>query len=102
MSSRPPDPLKLAAELAETRKVLVTSNSSIVPDLRSVLEQTTIILNQEVTKLRAESNKGLLCRESSQALVSYIKTLQELIYKENELLDNMSDEDLNKISKGDK
>lgn len=70
------------------------------PDALSIddmLEDSILILSREIKNLRQESSLGLLSRDSSNALTGYIKLLKELKREEKELLDNLSDEELEKL-----
>lgn len=67
-------------------------------DLRSVLERAKGIVFRQISVLETESSQGILCKDSSIALINYIKQIKDLIKDENELLDSMSDEELKKLA----
>lgn len=62
--------------------------------------KTIEILRREVQNLLIESSGGKLAEKSSTALVAYIKLLGELKKKEKDLLEDLEDEFLEKIAKG--
>lgn len=64
--------------------------------------KTLEILRREIQNLMMESSRGKLESSSSRSLVEYIKLLGELKKKEQDLLNEMSDEFLEKLSKGSK
>jgi hypothetical protein len=94
------DEARKAAEAAKPKKAETPNASDI--DLKDLLGKTRVILWREISELMQESAGKLLSKDSSQALVNYIKLLKDLIKDENELIDTMSDEDLEKIMKGNK
>lgn len=98
MTKRVYDPFKKAAAEVEAKQALTPPP---VPasgvDLKDLLDKTRTLLYREISQLMIESSGGLLCKDSSQALVNYIKLLKDLIKDENELVDNLSDEELDKI-----
>lgn len=76
--------------------------ASVPVDLRKEMAKLHAALQKQVKFLLASSSEGLLNRDDSASLVNYIKVLQGLIKDENELLDDMSDEELEQIMKDKK
>jgi hypothetical protein len=71
-------------------------------DLKAVLTGSHYILQSEIKRLAIESAKGLLSKDSSAALVNYVKVLTSLIKEEESLADNLTDEELEDIVQGRK
>ncbi len=69
-------------------------------DLQTLVKSSLSILNREIKALVFESSKGKLSKGSATDLVSYIKLLNELHDKEQELLENLSEDDLKDILNG--
>lgn len=97
------DPFKKAQEMeAEAKKASASAEQALKTsgvDLKHELDRTRTVLQREISQLMMESAGGLLCKDSSAALVSYIKLLKDLIKDENALIDNMSDDELDQIIK---
>jgi hypothetical protein len=66
-------------------------------DISTLLSKTIEILRREVTHLLMESSSGKLGKGSSTDLVNYIKLLNELHANEKDILDQLSDEELQAI-----
>lgn len=81
--------------------VLTTVKEPIASDisLDDLLSKQLLILYRETQRLLMESSSGILLEEHQRALVNYIKLTKELKKDENELLDKMSDEDLERLAK---
>lgn len=79
----------------------VAKTATAVPqiDLKQLLAKTHMILEREVKQLTIQSATALLDRDASLALVNYVKLLKELIKDEDKLLDDLNDEELEKIMK---
>ncbi len=78
----------------------VTKEPTQPPDLTNLLTRTLDILEREIANLNQESCNRKLAKDSSTALVSYIKLLNELQTKEKELLEEMNEAQLQSDTKG--
>lgn len=106
------DPFKQRIIEEETKKLeeqeMALKKASLVPppssgiDLKDLLSKTKTILWREVQGLMQESTGSLLSKDSSQALINYIKVLQQLIKEENDLFDNLTEEQLESLLKSKK
>lgn len=94
--------------LVNSHSGAVKENTDLSPDL--TLAQTSIdeltakaieILRREIVNLMGETSRGKLSPTSSTALVGYIKLLGDLKEKEQDLVEELSTEFLEKISKDD-
>lgn len=65
--------------------------------LDDLLDKTRLILYREIRNLLIESTPGLLSKDSSQALVSYIKLLKDLKKAEEETAEDLTDEELEQL-----
>lgn len=83
---------------AQTPSVDTQSVSTEI-DLKELLDKCRLILQREIRNLSSESTEGRLSKDASQSLVNYIKLLQDLIKKENELFDSMTDEQIKDLIK---
>lgn len=83
----------------ESVVVVEQTNVSTGIDLKELLDKCRLILQREIRNISSESMDGRLSRDASMSLVNYIKVLKELIQEENELFDNLSDEELEKLLK---
>lgn len=78
-----------------------TASSDI--ELKELMDKCKLLLFREIKNLLTESALGAsLSKDSSQALVNYVKLLKELIKDEKDLFDGMSDEELETILKSRK
>lgn len=100
MTKRVYDPFKQKVGEIETIQAAVSPTSGI--DLKVLLDKTRTILYREINQLMQESSNSLLSKDSSNSLVNYIKLLKDLIKEENDLFDDMTDEELKAIVKGQK
>lgn len=71
-----------------------------VGSIDELMVKSLEILRREIQNLMIESSRGKLENASATALVNYIKLLGELKKKEQELLQEMSTEFLEKLSEG--
>lgn len=69
-------------------------------DISTLLGKTIEILRREVTHLLMESALGKLPKGSSTDLVNYVKLLNELHAEEKDILDQLSDDELQAIIEG--
>lgn len=70
--------------------------------LGEILDRQVLALERaSIQLLRASSDASGLSKDQIQSLATCIKVTMELKVKENELLDNMSTEDLLKITEGE-
>lgn len=103
MTKRFIDPFKKAKEMEAEAKnasaLAAEAQKTSGVDLKHELDRTRTVLQREISQLMIESAGGLLCKDSSAALVNYIKLLKDLIKDENQLIDDMSDEELEQILK---
>lgn len=103
MTKRFVDPFKKAQEdEAEAKKasaLATAAQQSSGVDLKHELDRMRTIIQREVSQLMIESSSGLLSKDSSASLVNYIKVVTGLIKDENELVDAMTDEELETILK---
>jgi hypothetical protein len=105
MSRRIVDPFKekiIEAEKAraeEASKKASSSPPSSGVDLKDLLGKTRTILYREIQNLMEESTGALLSKDSSQALVNYIKLLKDLVKEEDAIFDDMTDEQLEALLK---
>lgn len=67
--------------------------------LDDLLDKHLLILFRETKNLLMESSSGKLNKDNSQCMRDNIKLLIELKKKEKELLDALSDEDLERLTK---
>ena len=66
-------------------------------DLKDLLDRTKQILYRQIKQLSDISNKEILSKQNSDALVNYIKILQQLVKEEKEYLEKLSDAELTKL-----
>lgn len=66
-------------------------------DLDDLLDKQTLILYRETKNLLIESSKGLLSPAASGSLERVMKLTAELRKRQKELLENLSDEELEKL-----
>lgn len=69
-------------------------------DVQKLLDKGGEILRREIANLMSESSSKKLAPASARDLVAYIKLLSELLAAQKQELANMSDEDLQKLAKG--
>lgn len=84
--------IKEAAELAAVN--LKTSEDT---DIASLLDSTLEILRREVRHLLMDSAGGKLSKDSSTALVNYVKLLKELHENEKDIVESMTEEELKEL-----
>lgn len=88
-----------AKKAQEAAKKAASEPPSSGVDLKDLLGKTRTILWREINNLLQESTDKLLTKDSSQALVNYIKLLKELIKEEDSVFDDMSEEELESLLK---
>lgn len=77
-----------------------TPDATVLPtSIDELMLKTLEILRRDILCIMGETARGKLSPQSSTALVSYVKLLTDLREKEKELLDQMSDEQLNALAK---
>lgn len=90
-------PLKEKAALSEQTAAFNSIDINEDTDIATLLDKTLEILKREIKHLMIDSSVGKLNKDSSTALVSYLKLLKELRESELEVLDGMSDDELQAI-----
>jgi hypothetical protein len=86
-------------QLKEKEPVKVQAPDPAIIDisLDDLLGKSLLILYREIRNLLIESSGGKLDKDSSQNLRDYIKLLNELKTKEKDVLNTLSDEELEKL-----
>lgn len=105
MSRKIIDPFKEKIVEAERKKAEEEAKKASSPpptsgvDLKDLLSKTRVILYREVTELMQESSGKLLSKDSSQALINYIKVLRDWTKEEDADLEALTDEQLEALLK---
>lgn len=70
-------------------------------NLEDLLGKTRVILYREIRNLMVESASGLLSKDSSQSLISYVKLLKDIHKEDKHEAESLSIEELEKIAKNE-
>ncbi len=73
--------------------------ASTSADLTEMLDKCSLVLTREIHNLLLESAKGKLNKGSAGDLVAYLKLLNEIKQEQEKKLANLTDEELERLSK---
>ncbi len=86
----------LTSQITEASKASTETSfaAEAAPDVVGLLDKSMVVLGREVTNLMHESARGKLDAKSAQALVQYLRLLNELKAEQQKELQNLTDEEL--------